>query len=156
MTTAVDTNILLDVLIQDPQFAAQSESALSSALAGGPLIICEAVYAELAGHFPGADELERFLGATGLRLRASDETVLFAAGRAWREYSRRRPARASCPQCGAALDVQCNSCTRVILPRPHLITDFLIGAHAQLQAGRLLTRDHGYYGAYFPSLALSG
>jgi len=37
-------------------------------------------------------------------------------------------------------------------PREHLIPDFLIGAHAQLQADRIAAIDRGYLRRYFPRL----
>ena len=51
MITAVDTNVLLDVLIPNDQFFAASEDALETAAGSGSLIICDFVYAELSMHF---------------------------------------------------------------------------------------------------------
>ena len=61
MTTAVDTNILLDILIPGAPHGDTSERALFEALVEGAVVIAEAVYAELAAHFPDRVELDRFL-----------------------------------------------------------------------------------------------
>jgi predicted nucleic acid-binding protein len=154
MITAVDTNILLDVLIPDAPHADTSERALAEGLRAGAVVISEPVYAELSAHFPEQRELDRFLADTGLRVEPSSAEALYRAGRAWSEYLRRRPATVACPQCRAPQEVRCDQCGASIQPRQHVVADFVIGAHALLHADRLLTRDRGYYSSYFPELAL--
>ncbi|MDP6548826.1 MAG: type II toxin-antitoxin system VapC family toxin [Dehalococcoidia bacterium] len=154
MTTAVDTNVLLDVLIPGAPYGDSSERALLQALGEGAIVICEAVCAEVAAHFSEREELDRFLNDTGLRLEPSGVEALHAAGRAWREYLRRRPASLVCPSCGTDQDASCSECGARLHPRQHVVADFLIGAHASFHAGRLLTRDRGYYQTYFSELRL--
>ena len=155
MITAVDTNILLDVLVPGETHAESSERALSESLRAGPTVISEPVYAELAGRFPAQEDIDRFLGDSGIRLQPTGAEALYLAGRTWREYLRRRPGFLVCPSCGTSQDVRCATCGAHLLPRQHVVADFLIGAHAASHADRLLTRDHGYYRTYFLGLRLA-
>ena len=154
MTTAVDTNVLLDILIPGAPHGDSSERALFEALAEGAVVVAEAVYAELAAHFPDQGELDRFLDDTGMRLQPSGAVALHAAGRAWREYLRQRTPALVCPSCGNRQDQVCAHCGSALRVRQHVMADFLIGAHAFTHAGRLLTRDRGYYQTYFPELRI--
>ena len=97
MMTAVDTNILLDVLIPDAPFGAALQQSLDTALQQGTLVLNEVVYAELAAHFPTLEELERFLADTGMRLVPSQPAALARAGRAWATYTRQRGPVFLCP-----------------------------------------------------------
>ncbi len=151
MITAIDTNVLLDIVVPGASHGDESEAALASAVRSGAVIMCEAVYAELAAHFPSQADLDAMLSDTGIRLEPSGPEALWRAGAAWREYTRRR-GRAACPSCGAAHDPRCARCGASVLPRRHVVADFMIGAHALVHGDRLLTRDRGYYRTYFPDL----
>ena len=154
MITAVDPNILLDVLVPGQQYAESSEESLAQSLSVGPLVISESVYAELAGRFPAREELDKFLEDTSIRPQPSGVKALYLAGTLWREYLRRRSDSLVCPSCGNSQDVLCTRCGARLFPRQHVVADFLIGAHATVHSDRLLTRDRGYYRAYFHGLRL--
>ncbi len=134
MITAVDTSVLLDLLLQDPSFGARSEEALRKASKDGAIIVCEVVYAELAGLFPSQEALEAFLRETSIQLKPSHPAMLWKAGELWRRFCLDRPRHSAIAR--------------------RILADFLIGAHAMLQAEQLLTRDKDFYHSVFAGLPI--
>ena len=138
MIHALDTNILLDVLVQDPQFCEQSADLIARVGTEGALAISTVAYAELAAHFEHDEDLQRFLTDVGVRVEPIDIDVARTAGRAWHAYVAAK--RSS----GSGRDPR---------QRKPILADFLIGAHAVAKGYALLTRDvRGLYEKYFPSL----
>ena len=110
MITAIDTNILLDILIPDEAHSLSSKRLLDRCLEKGQLVICEVVYAELSSQFPSEGELRNFLSDTGIRLIHSSREVLYLAGERWRTYTRKRERTIQCPHCGEKISITCPKC----------------------------------------------
>ena len=126
----VDTNVLLDVLQDDPRWADWSQQQLESARLTDRLAINSVVYAELSIAFARIEELEAVIDEAALAVEAMPREALFLAGKVFLGYRRARGAR------------------------PGVLPDFFIGAHAAVMKWPLLTRDVRRYRRYFPTLKL--
>ena len=126
----VDSNVIIDVLTEDPIWREWSEAALIDAADREEVAINPIIYAEIAYGFATMADLDRHLGADAFRRLALPYEAGFVAGRAFVEYRRRGGVRTS--------------------PLP----DFYIGAHAALAGLKLLTRDARRYTGYFPKVGL--
>ena len=155
MISAIDTNILIDILLGDPVHGPTSKRILDEARELGDLIISEAVYAEVAPRFDTPSGVYVFLAHTHIGLQPSSPEALHRAGQAFHLYTRRRPRGPVCARCGRVQQVACDECGADLQFRQHTLADFLIGGHAVVHADRLLTRDRRTYGRYFPELALA-
>lgn len=155
MTVAIDTHILFDILLPDPQHMKESLALLKSHGRRNRLILSETVYAELASQFKSEKSLNEFISDTDICLVNSSPEALWSAARAWKSYTQSRGSDFLCPKCGTSMGLNCSDCGVAVISRQHIISDFLIGGHALVHAGSLLTRDRGYYNRYFPELKLN-
>lgn len=148
--TTLDTNVLLDVLFEDPDFADASEAAIElahehGALAVGPVTFAELVTAFARHAIPASDvsqAVRAALAKAGVAVTTWTEDEAATAGLAYeRHLAGRDPALVECGACGKRQAFACAKCRRAVAWRSHIMTDFLIGAHALHATGRVLTRD---------------
>ena len=126
----VDTNVLVDVLQDDPQWADWSISQLRAQANVHQLVINPVIYAEMSLSFSTLEALDDVVVTMGLELREIPRPALFLAAKAYAQYRKRGGAK------------------QQVLP------DFFIGAHAAVEGWPLLTRDATRFRTYFPGLGV--
>jgi len=126
----VDTNVLLDLVTNDPDWADWSLARLEEAALAGPVAITDAVYAEVSVRYARMEDLDAMLEGARIDLVATPRAALFLAGKAFVRYRREGGARTG------------------VLP------DFFIGAQAAVMQVPLITRDARCYRTYFPAVVL--
>ncbi len=126
----VDSNIVLDVFLNDPKWADWSESKLDEYDQLGILYINSIVYSEISIGFERIEDLESAIAKAGLQMLEISKEALFLAGKAYLKYKKRKGTK------------------RTPLP------DFYIGAQAAVQNLDLITRDVSIYQSYFPTVKL--
>lgn len=130
MPTLVDSNVLLDVVTEDPEWMDWSSSVLALAAHDGRIIINPVIYAEVSCGFERMETLDEALAPDYFTREPLPWAAAFLAAKAFVRYRRRGGIRRS--------------------PLP----DFYIGAHAALAGYTLLTRDPKRYRSYFPTVRI--
>ena len=126
----VDTNVLVDILEDDPQWADWSIAQLRAQAQIHKLVINPVIYAELSLTFSTVEALDAALTQMQIPVVEMPKPALFLAGKAFIQYRR---------QGGTKTNV---------------LSDFFIGAHAAVKGWPVLTRDVRRYAGYFPTVAL--
>ena len=126
----IDSNVLLDVLTEDPKWFAWSSEALTQCANDSILVINPIVYAEVSIRFKTIEELEEALPKSMFERRDIPWEAAFLAGKCFLKY-RREGGKKTAP-----------------------LPDFFIGAHAAVEKLDLLTRDISRYKSSFPTLRI--
>ena len=126
----VDSNVILDVFLNDLKWADWSESKLEEYNVQTSLYINSIIYSEISICFELIEDLESTISRAGFQLLEIPKEALFLAGKAYVKYKRRKGVK------------------RTPLP------DFFIGAQAAVLDLELLTRDVSRYQSYFPTVRL--
>ena len=126
----VDTNVLVDVLEDDPVWADWSIAQLRAQSRIHPLLINPIIYAELSVTFSDLAVLDQTVATMELAFKELPRPALFLAGKAFVQYRREGGKKSN------------------------VLADFFIGAHAAVLGCPLLTRDVRRYQHYFPGVVL--
>ncbi len=128
--TLVDSNVILDIMTEDPTWEDWSANALADAAETGPLYINPIVYSEVSIRFTTVEALDEALPHQDYRREPIPWPAAFLAGKVFLDYRRNKGTKAT------------------------TLPDFFIGAHAAIADLKLLTRDVGRYRTYFPTVTL--
>lgn len=126
----VDTNVLVDVLEDDPEWADWSIGQLRAQSKIHRLAINPVIYSELSLTFSTVEALDRTVDELGLAMIEIPRPALFLAGKAFVRYRRQGGKK------------------------NNVLADFFIGAHAAVSGHPILTRDTRRYASYFSGVRL--
>ena len=126
----VDTNVLIDIVDDDPRWGDWSQQQLEAATLRDDAVINDVIYAELSVDYEAIEDLDADIAMLGLASVPIPRPALFLAAKAFLRYREEGGQRTG------------------VLP------DFFIGAHAMVSGATLLTRDTRRYRRYFPQLRL--
>ena len=126
----VDTNVLVDVLEDDPKWADWSINQLRHQSKIHRIGINPVIYAELSLTFSTVEALNQTLDDMGLVMIEIPRPALFLAGKAFVRYRRQGGKK------------------------NNVLSDFFIGAHAAVSGYTILTRESRRYTSYFPGVTL--
>jgi predicted nucleic acid-binding protein len=126
----VDTNVLVDVLEDDPEWADWSIGQLRAQSKIHRLAINPVIYSELSLTFSTVEALDRAVDDLGLSIIEIPRPALFLAGKAFVRYRRQGGKK------------------------ENVLADFFIGAHAAVSRFPVLTRDTRRYASYFANVTL--
>ena len=125
----VDSNIILDILTEDPNWYDWSASTLETLAEDNKLIINDVIYSEISMSFRYIEELEEIL-TNSFIIQPIPKEALFLAGKVFVKYKNAGGVKQS------------------------TLPDFFIGAHASILSIPLLTRDKKGYKNNFPNLKI--
>ena len=126
----VDTNVLVDVFEDDPEWADWSIAQLRAQAQIHRLVINSIIYAELSLTFSTVEALDETLANMQIPVIEIPKPALFLAGKAFVQYRRQGGTKSN------------------------VLADFFIGAHAAVAGLPVLTRDVRRYAGYFPTVDL--
>ncbi len=126
----VDTNVLVDVLENDPEWADWSIGQLRAQSKIHQLAINPIIYSELSLAFSTVEGLDMTIDDLGLAMLEMPRSALFLAGKAFVRYRRQGGTKSN------------------------VLGDFFIGAHAAVSGHSILTRDTRRYTTYFSGVVL--
>ena len=126
----VDTNVLIDVFENDPDWAEWSLQQLRHRSRLTPRAMNLVIYAELSIAFSRMEMLDAALATLEMRQLEIPRPALFLAGKAFLRYRQQGGTKSN------------------------VLADFFIGAHAAVSRLPLLTRDTRRYRTYFPTVEL--
>jgi len=126
----VDTNVLVDVLEDDSDWAEWSIGQLRAQAQVHELAINPIIYSELSLTFATVEALDAVVDQMRLTMADIPRAALFLAGHAFLRYRRSGGGKSN------------------------VLSDFFIGAHAAVERCPLLTRDVQRYRTHFPTVEL--
>ena len=130
---AIDSSVLIDLLGEDAR-ADSAEACLRQALGAGPVVLCDVVVSEITAGLGHGAQIMDVVEEMGMSYSPVERRSAIRAGEMQRRYKQRLLSLG------------------LTAPATRTVPDFIVGAHALLQCGALITRDAGFFRDYFKGL----